>query len=66
MQIAPYVLLIIPFLKQQYTRHFIESLVSMEGEHVFDAAKDSGGARVIEAFLSSDTGAKIKLKLVAK
>lgn len=38
----------------------------MEGEHVFDTAKDSGGARAIEAFLGSDTSAKIKLKLVAK
>lgn len=38
----------------------------MEDEHVFHTAKDSGGARVIEAFLSSDTSAKFKLKLISK
>ncbi|XP_078164345.1 pumilio 23 isoform X3 [Carex rostrata] len=51
---------------KQYIRLFIESLVSMEDEHVFHTAKDSGGARVIEAFLSSDTSAKFKLKLISK
>ncbi|KAJ4820412.1 Nucleolar protein 9 [Rhynchospora pubera] len=51
---------------KQYIRLFIENLVSMEDEHVFQTAKDSGGARVIEAFLSSHIGAKIKLKLIAK
>ncbi|KAJ1687263.1 hypothetical protein LUZ63_018653 [Rhynchospora breviuscula] len=51
---------------KQYIRLFIEHLVSMEDEHVFHTAKDSGGARAIEAFLSSDIGAKIKLKLIAK
>lgn len=66
MKVAPWFLRFHSFSKQQYIRLFIESLVSMEDEHVFHTAKDSGGARVIEAFLSSDTSAKFKLKLISK
>ena len=38
----------------------------MEAEHVLEAAKDAGGARVIEAFLASDASTKQKRRLVVK
>ena len=38
----------------------------MEADLVLQVAKDNGGARVIEAFLSSDASAKLKRRLVAR
>lgn len=38
----------------------------MEADSILEAAKDKGGARVIEAFLSSDASAKRKRRLIAK
>ncbi|XP_015583622.2 pumilio homolog 23 [Ricinus communis] len=45
---------------------FITSLISMEGEHVLQTAKDAGGARVIEAFLGSNASSKQKHRLIVK
>lgn len=56
----------LPFVDQQYIRPYVESIVHMEIEHVFDIAKDAGGRRVIEAFLSSDASSKQKRKIIAK
>ena len=38
----------------------------METDHVLEAAKDAGGARVVEAFLSSNASKKHKQRLVAR
>ncbi|KAK1575870.1 hypothetical protein Q3G72_009015 [Acer saccharum] len=38
----------------------------METGHVFETAKDAGGASVIEAFLSSNASRKQKHRLVVK
>lgn len=38
----------------------------MEADHVLEVARDSSGARVIEAFLNSDVPAKLKRRLVMK
>lgn len=38
----------------------------MEADNILEAAKDTGGARVIESFLSSDATAKMKRRLIAK
>lgn len=38
----------------------------MEAEHVYEAAKDAGGARVLEAFLGSNASVKQKCRLVMK
>lgn len=38
----------------------------MEADYVLETAKDSGGARVIEAFLSSDATVKLKRRLISK
>ncbi|KAG7025929.1 Pumilio-like 23, partial [Cucurbita argyrosperma subsp. argyrosperma] len=45
---------------------FITSITSMESDHLLEVAKDSSGARVIEAFLNSDAPAKLKRRLVMK
>ncbi|KAG8656567.1 hypothetical protein MANES_04G151100v8 [Manihot esculenta] len=45
---------------------FINSLISMEIDHVLQTAKDAGGARVIEAFLSSNASGKQKHRLIMK
>ncbi|XP_022992154.1 pumilio homolog 23-like [Cucurbita maxima] len=45
---------------------FITSLTSMEDNHILEVAKDSSGARVIEALLNSDASAKLKRRLVMK
>lgn len=41
-------------------------MTSLEEDQLLDTSKDSGGARVIEAFLSSDANAKQKRKLIVK
>lgn len=38
----------------------------MDADHVLEAAQDARGARVIEAFLASDTSTKQKRRLVVK
>ncbi|KDP40626.1 hypothetical protein JCGZ_24625 [Jatropha curcas] len=45
---------------------FINSLISMEIDHVLQTAKDAGGARVIEAFLGSNASGKQKHRLIMK
>ncbi|WOK98872.1 hypothetical protein Cni_G07584 [Canna indica] len=50
----------------QLIQPFVMSLTSMDTAHVLQTAKDAGGGRVIEAFLSSDVSTKMKLKVVTK
>ncbi|XP_015901153.3 pumilio homolog 23 [Ziziphus jujuba] len=50
----------------RYIQPFITSIASMEADNILEAAKDTGGARVIESFLSSDATAKMKRRLIAK
>ncbi|WOL05195.1 hypothetical protein Cni_G13922 [Canna indica] len=50
----------------RYPMPFVMSLTSMDAAHVLQTAKDAGGGRVIEAFLSSDVSTKMKLKVVTK
>ncbi|CAH2066912.1 unnamed protein product [Thlaspi arvense] len=45
---------------------YITSLTSMKPEHTIETAKDSSGARVIEAFLASNANTKQKRKLIIK
>lgn len=45
---------------------YITSLTSMKPEHIIETAKDSSGARVIEAFLASNAAAKQKRRLIIK
>lgn len=51
---------------QEFIQPYVTSITSMEADHVFEAAKDAGGARVIEAFLGSKVSAKQKHRLVLK
>lgn len=50
----------------EFIHAFISSMTSLEEDQLLDTSKDSGGARVIEAFLSSDANAKQKRKLIVK
>ncbi|XP_020104644.1 pumilio homolog 23 isoform X2 [Ananas comosus] len=50
----------------QYIRPYIASITSMDDAHIFQTAKDAGGSRVLEAFLSSAASTKLKLKVIAK
>ncbi|XP_071716209.1 pumilio homolog 23 [Rutidosis leptorrhynchoides] len=50
----------------EFIHAFISSMTSLEEDQLLDTTKDSGGARVIEAFLSSDANAKQKRKLIVK
>ncbi|XWS18762.1 hypothetical protein CRYUN_Cryun32bG0072600 [Craigia yunnanensis] len=52
--------------QSEWIQPYILSITSMEAEHVLEAAKDAGGARVIEAFLASDASTKQKRRLVVK
>lgn len=52
--------------ESEYIQSFIASIISMESEHVLEAARDAGGARVIEAFLDSNASKKQKQRLVMK
>ncbi|XP_072991248.1 pumilio homolog 23 [Typha latifolia] len=52
--------------RSQYIQPFIASMISMDDNHMFQTAKDAGGGRVLEAFLSSDASSKLKLKVIAK
>lgn len=51
---------------QEFIQPYISSITSMDTEHVLEAAKDAGGARVVEAFLGSNASAKQKHRLVVK
>lgn len=51
---------------QDLIQAYISSISSLEADHVLQAAKDAGGARVIESFLGSNASAKQKRKLVFK
>lgn len=53
-------------LEQQLIRLYISSIMSMEADHIFQTAKDAGGARVLEVFLCSDATAKQKLKVITR
>ncbi|KAK2652146.1 hypothetical protein Ddye_012002 [Dipteronia dyeriana] len=52
--------------QSEHIQPFITSITSMEADHVFETAKDAGGARVIEACLSSNASGKQKHRLVVK
>ncbi|XP_059595381.1 pumilio homolog 23 isoform X3 [Vitis vinifera] len=52
--------------RQGFIQPYVSSITSMETDHVLEAAKDAGGARVIEAFLSSNASKKHKQRLVVK
>ncbi|VVA95022.1 unnamed protein product [Arabis nemorensis] len=45
---------------------YIKSFASMKAEHTIETAKDSSGARVIEAFLASNAATKQKRRLIIK
>lgn len=51
---------------QEMIQPFIDSIISMEAEQIFETTRDAGGARVVEAFLNSNASGKIKRKLVVK
>ncbi|KAI3775169.1 hypothetical protein L1987_49738 [Smallanthus sonchifolius] len=50
----------------EFIHAFISSMTSLEENHLLDTSKDSGGARVIEAFLDSEASGKQKRKLIVK
>ncbi|XP_077236509.1 pumilio 23 isoform X2 [Tasmannia lanceolata] len=50
---------------EELIQSYITSITSIEPDLVFEAAKDAGGGRVVESFLSSDASAKQKQKLIA-
>ncbi|XP_058108753.1 pumilio homolog 23-like [Magnolia sinica] len=50
----------------EFIQPYIMSLTSMEAANIFEAAKDSGGGRVIESFLCSDASTKQKRKVIAQ
>lgn len=50
----------------EFIQPFVTSILSMEDDNVLELAKNTGGARVIEAFLSSSASAKLKRRLIAK
>ncbi|XP_057864011.2 pumilio homolog 23 isoform X2 [Cryptomeria japonica] len=49
-----------------FIQQFCSSIASMEIDHILQAAKDPGGSRVIEAFLSSKAPLKHKLRVISK
>ncbi|GJN20472.1 hypothetical protein PR202_gb07853 [Eleusine coracana subsp. coracana] len=50
----------------QYIRQYVASLLAMEGDQILQISKDSGGSRVLEAFLCSSATTKRKFKVFAK
>ncbi|GMN36748.1 hypothetical protein TIFTF001_006256 [Ficus carica] len=50
----------------EFIQPFVTSILSMEDHNVVEAAKDTAGAHVIEAFLSSGASAKLKRRLISK
>ncbi|KAD6794826.1 hypothetical protein E3N88_05722 [Mikania micrantha] len=53
-------------LPADFIHAFISSMTSLEENQLLDTSKDSGGARVIEAFLDSEASGKQKRKLIVK
>ncbi|KAH9329156.1 hypothetical protein KI387_001264 [Taxus chinensis] len=49
-----------------FIQQFCSSFASMEIDHILEAAKDPGGSRVIEAFLSSKAPLKHKIRVISK
>ncbi|KAL6137343.1 hypothetical protein ACLB2K_062635 [Fragaria x ananassa] len=52
--------------QNEFIQPFVTSITSIPTDNVLEAAKDPGGARVIEAFLSSNASAKLKRRLVMR
>ncbi|GAV87319.1 hypothetical protein CFOL_v3_30745 [Cephalotus follicularis] len=52
--------------QSEFIQPYITSITTMEADQVFEAAKDAGGARVIEAFLSSNASLKLKRRVITK
>ncbi|TVT97843.1 hypothetical protein EJB05_56886 [Eragrostis curvula] len=50
----------------QYIRQYVASLLAMEDDRILQISKDSGGSRVLEAFLCSSATAKRKFNVFAK
>ncbi|KAF8779815.1 hypothetical protein HU200_002077 [Digitaria exilis] len=50
----------------QYIRPYVASLLAMEDDQILQISKDSGGSRVLEAFLGSSATAKRKFKVFGK
>lgn len=50
----------------QYIRQYVASLLALDADKILQIAKDSGGSRVLEAFLCSSATAKRKFKVFAK
>lgn len=50
----------------EFIHAFLSSITSLEDSQVLETSKDQSGARVIEAFLSSNSSTKHKRKLVVK
>ncbi|KAK6911792.1 Pumilio RNA-binding repeat [Dillenia turbinata] len=50
----------------EFIQPFITSITTMDDGHVFEAAKDAGGARAIEAFLTSNASGKSKRRFIVK
>ncbi|CAN6253282.1 unnamed protein product [Urochloa humidicola] len=50
----------------QYIRPYVASLLALEDDQVIQISKDSGGSRVLEAFLGSSATAKRKFKVFGK
>ncbi|KAL6858760.1 hypothetical protein ACP4OV_017762 [Aristida adscensionis] len=53
-------------LPKQYIRPYVASLMAMEDDQILEISKDSGGTRVLEAFLCSSATAKRKFKVFGK
>ncbi|KAG2722487.1 hypothetical protein I3760_02G130300 [Carya illinoinensis] len=51
---------------KEYIQPYVTSITSMETDHVLEVVKDRGGARVVEAFLTSNASGKLKRRLVMK
>lgn len=51
---------------QEFIHPFITSITCLNADNILEIAKDSKGAHVIEAFLSSDASAKLKRRLIMK
>ncbi|KAI3874975.1 hypothetical protein MKW98_019548 [Papaver atlanticum] len=49
-----------------FIQQYVTSILSMETNHVLEAAKDAGGGRVIDCFLSSNVSAKQTRRFIYK
>ncbi|KAM1010887.1 hypothetical protein ACFX13_047045 [Malus domestica] len=52
--------------QNEFIHPFITSITCLNADNILEIAKDSKGAHVIEAFLSSDASAKLKRRLIMK